>query len=223
VGALVAGALLGTAAFGLREAMKRTYRVVVLEGRPAPSLSPALDLVVIPLLLAANPLPVGSYVPYTPPAGPASSASASQFLGELPAVETFDPVARAAELAQQLPRDWSGTYQPFAGGSPVTVQLKLASAIAMGQMVDVRGAMTVGSVTIPVQGNLNAKSDQLDLLLLGQNQAAQLEDGGQFLGLQAFSLSGWTAPRLTNQGGQLVLDPVVASAPSRGSAVRGLW
>jgi hypothetical protein len=178
---------------------------------------------VIPLLLAANPLPVGSYVPYTPPASSGFAAAASQFLGELPAVETFDPVARAAVLAQDLPREWSGTYQPFSGSAPVTVQLRLASAIAMGQMVDVRGDMTVGSVTIPVQGNLNAKSDQLDLLLLGQNDAVQLENGGQFLGLQAFSLSGWTAPRLTNPGGQLVLNPVVASAPSSGPVIRGLW
>jgi len=85
--------------------------------------------------------------------------------------------------------------------------------------VDVRGEMTLGTTTIPVQGNLNAQSDQLDLLLLGDYSASDLQGGGEFLGLQGFSLSGWVAPRLTNPGGQLVLNPVGATAP----AIRGLW
>ncbi len=177
---------------------------------------------VIPLLLAANPLPVGSYVPFTPPATSPLAGQAS-FLGEMAPVETFDPVARAGVLAQQMPRQWRGTYQPFAGGAPLTVELTLASATALGQMVDVRGQITVGSVSAPVQGNLNAKSDQLDLLLLGKLEMTGLELGGEFLGLQGFGLSGWVAPRLTNPGGQLVLTPVVASAPSAGSVIRGLW
>ncbi len=177
---------------------------------------------VLPLLLAANPLPVGSYVPFTPPATSPLAGQAS-FLGEMAPVETFDPVARAGVLAQQMPRQWSGTYQPFAGGAPLTVELTLASATALGQMVDVRGQITVGSVSAPVQGNLNAKSDQLDLLLLGKLEMTGLELGGEFLGLQGFGLSGWVAPRLTNPGGQLVLTPVVASAPSAGPVIRGLW
>jgi hypothetical protein len=172
---------------------------------------------VIPLLLAANPLPV-----VKPVQVPAVGAIAPAMLEEsLPTVDTFDPVARARVLAQQIPRRWSGTYQAFGGGVPVPVQLSLASAIAFGQMVDVRGTLTVGSVTSPVQGNLNAKSDQLDLLVLGGNRAAGLEDGGAFLGLQAFSLSGWNAPRLTNQGGELVLNPVQVGGSGR--PVRGLW
>jgi hypothetical protein len=81
--------------------------------------------------------------------------------------------------------------------------------------------MTVGSVTLPVQGNLNASSDQLDLLLLGDVSAADLEDGGLFLGLQGFTLAGWTAPRLTNPGGALVLNPV--GGANEAPAIRGLW
>ena len=102
----------------------------------------------------------------------------------------------------------------------MSVQLDLASATALGQMIDLRGQITVGSTTLPVQGNLNANSDQLDLLLLGDVSAAGLEDGGLFLGLQGFSLAGWSAPRLTNPGGQLVLNPVGSSTSP---AVRGLW
>ena len=65
-------------------------------------------------------------------------------------------------------------------------------------MVDIRGTMTLGSVTTPVQGNLHAKSDQLDLIPLADPLIAGLEPGGVFLGLQGFSPTGWQAPRLVN-------------------------
>ena len=68
----------------------------------------------------------------------------------------------------------------------------------MGQMVDLRGTLSVGSVTTPVQGNLHAKSDQLDLIPLGDSLIAGLEPGGLFLGLQGFSPTGWQSPRLIN-------------------------
>ena len=148
------------------------------------------------------------------------STPLSDNFGQQAPVQTFDPVLRAIDLAAQMPKQWSGTYQPFAATTPVSVQLKLASATAIGQMVDVRGEITVGSTTLPVQGNYNAKSDQLDLLVLGNVEAAGLEDGGEFLGLQGFNLAGWQAPRLTNPGGELVLNPVGSGATP---AVRGLW
>jgi hypothetical protein len=56
--------------------------------------------------------------------------------------------------------------------------------------------------------------------VLGDVSSAGLEDGGRFLGLQGFTLSGWSAPRLTNPGGQLVLNPVGSAASP---AIRGLW
>ena len=49
---------------------------------------------------------------------------------------------------------------------------------AMGQMVDLRGTMTLGSVTTPVQGNVHAKSDQLDLIPLADPLIAGVEPGG---------------------------------------------
>ena len=52
---------------------------------------------------------------------------------------------------------------------------------AMGQMVDLRGMMTFGSVTTPVQGNIHAKSDQLDLIPLADPLIAGVEPGGVFL------------------------------------------
>ncbi|MFM7653678.1 MAG: hypothetical protein ACKO5M_12305 [Vulcanococcus sp.] len=179
------------------------------------------------------PLPVGSAVPFQEPSSIRQELPAG--FGEQVQVETFDPVARAAVIAQEMPRQWSGTFQSFTAAPPLTAQLSITSAIALGQMVDVRGAITIGGTTVPVQGNLNAKSDQLDLLLLGDNREAGLENGGEIRGLQGFSLSGWRAPRFTSPGGQLELSPVTATAmestpgaasagtSGRGIKVRGLW
>ena len=136
-------------------------------------------------------------------------------------IQSFDPVARAALLAKQLPRQWNGTYQAFGGGTSFPVLLQLSSAEAFGQMVVVRGDMTIAGAKLPVQGNLNANSDEIDLLLLGDVPAANLESGGRFLGLQGFSLTGWRAPRLTNPGGMMVLNPGTQGLKT--PAVRGLW
>jgi hypothetical protein len=124
-----------------------------------------------------------------------------------------------------MPLVWSGTYQSFDNSQIVSAELRLASVKPMGQMIDLRGELTVGGVTTPVQGNLNAKSDQLDLLVLGDNPGPGLEPGGQFLGLQGLSLGGWIAPRLTDLGGRLQLSPVLSTSPKAEgtSAVRGLW
>ena len=156
------------------------------------------------------PLPVGSPVPFKEPT--VIRHELPQGFGEQVQVETFDPVARAAVLAQDMPRQWSGTYQAFTGASPLTAQLTITSAIALGQMVDVRGEITIGGTTVPVQGNLNAKSDQLDLIVLGDNREAGLENGGEFRGLQGFSLSGWRAPRFSMPGGQLQLIAVTPAS-----------
>ena len=181
----------------------------------------------IPFLLAATTLSVGSIVPFQAPTR-AEQAADTAVLGELAPIDTFDPVARAALITSQLPRQWNGTYQAFNGGSVLPVTLRLISVQALGQMVDLHGEMTVGSVAVPVQGNLNAKSDQLDLLVLASNKVAGLEAGGEFQGLDSLALPGWIAPRLTNSGGQLVLNPVqVVGKTPRGVAkpqpVRGLW
>jgi hypothetical protein len=177
--------------------------------------------------LAATPLGSDGFIPFNPPM--AGMLTGDGIVGA-DAVETFDPVARAQLLSQEISRTWSGTYQSFDTGSVVPVQLQLFSLEAMGQIVNLRGEMSIGGITVPVQGNLNAESDQLDLLVLCEcRDVAGLEIGGSFSGLQGFQLSGWQAPRLTNQGGRLALLPVAARAaadgrqPSVGSPVRGLW
>ena len=153
----------------------------------------------MPILLAMD-LPVGSQVPFeTNPQLPLDPIQLAVPLEiEKSDVESFDPVARAIDLAGSLPRQWCGTFEPFDGNPTVDVTLDISQMTAMGQMVDVRGTMTLGSVTTPVQGNLHAKSDQLDLIPLADPLIAGLEPGGVFLGLQGFSPTGWQAPRLVN-------------------------
>jgi hypothetical protein len=141
-------------------------------------------------------------------------------------VETFDPIGRARLIAELIPRRWSGTFRPFASGTVQPVQLELSSAAPVGQMVDLRGRITIGTTTSDIQGNINAKSDQLDLLVLGDAPIPGLEPGTGFQGLQGLSLSGTSLIRLTDPGARLQLEPemVVAPAPTTGGeAIRGLW
>lgn len=179
---------------------------VMLRFQPAGSSLLGL-LAALPLLAAALPaqaqaIKPGAMVPFDP----TSPVVRSQLQAvQTDTVEQFDPVARAKALAKDLPRRWSGTYLPKTAGTAQSVRLDLASLTPVGQMLVIKGTMTIGSLTSPVQGNINAKSDQLDLLLLGDTAAAGLEPGGVFQGLQTFQLSDWESPRLTNTGGKLQL------------------
>lgn len=177
----------------------------------------------LPLLIAATLLPSDAFVPFVPPAASAVPGDPSA----QGSVETFDPSARAQLLARELPREWSGSYRPYAASPSLPVQLRLDRLTPIGQLVDVRGRMTIGGVETPVQGNLNAKSDQLDLLLLADTLPPGMEPGGDVMGLQGFSLSGWQPPRLTSLGGRLELVPQAAPAstpePAAAPPLRGLW
>ena len=181
----------------------------------------------MPLLLAAVPLAVGSMVPFVAPDQTSAATAAAAFAQELAPVETFDPEARARLLVTELPRRWTGSYQPFLQVPSQPVTLQINAMTPYGQMIDLRGQITIAGVTTPVQGNLNAKSDQLDLLLLGSTLAPGLEVGGEFQGLQGFSLFGWYAPRLTSPGGRLELRPASVSSGTASQrtapGVRGVW
>lgn len=162
-------------------------------------------------------------LPYTPP--PGSLASDGGIGGS---VETFDPVGRAELIAARIPRQWRGSYRPFLiGAASRPVLLALDSVVPDGQMVVLRGRIDVAGVQSPVQGTINAKSDQLDLLLLAETMPPGLDPGGAFQGLQGPSLSGWQSSRLTAPGGRLYLvpGPPPSPTPARGSGgvIRGLW
>lgn len=177
----------------------------------------------LPLLVAATPLPSDAYKPYVPPPG-LSGTQAGPLLMESAPVETFDPIGRAALIRDQMPRFWSGSYVPFDNSSPQPVELSLEQVSAAGQMVVMVGEIRIADRVSPVQGNLNARSDQLDLLVLGDNPGAGLEAGGYFQGVQGMTLAGWNADRLTAMGGRLVLTPLARRAPAAGAEpIRGLW
>lgn len=193
-------------------------------------------------------VPPGAYkAPFTSPAGAFSGGSQAPLLSpqplpaaepasgslnpgllnpggsmnELISVEPFDPEGRAALIARVIPRQWRGSFQPFVGGAALPAALDLGTVRSMGQMVDLRGNLRIGAAVTPVQGTLNAKSDQLDLLLLGDMGSVGMEPGGQIQGLQSISLSSWRAPRLVSPGGRLLLNPGPSLAGP--DPIRGLW
>ncbi|WP_225867356.1 hypothetical protein [Cyanobium sp. NIES-981] len=191
-----------------------------------PLLLAAIPVVTVPLVppqaRAATPLASDGFMPFSPPAS--TTIQADDYGSG--AVETFDPVGRAQLLEREIPREWVGTYQPFDTNRPVPAEMRLTAVKAFGQIVDLRGAITIDGTSTPIQGNLNAESDQLDLLLLCRCDVGGLEMGGAFSGQQGLLLSGWNAPRLTNPGGRLDLRPRATSMPAQGPAglpVRGMW
>ncbi|QEY32543.1 hypothetical protein EVJ50_10230 [Synechococcus sp. RSCCF101] len=182
----------------------------------------------LPLLLAAD-LPIGAEVPFVDmaPADVGGGMLMPSYNPTPELVDRFDPAARAVVLAAELPRVWCGTYRGFRDGAVTPATLRLASLTPMGQIVDLRGRLNLGATSTPVQGNLNAKSDQLDMVPMTPEVPAMLEFGGGFSGLQGLQLSGWNAPRLTNPGGRLELSPeaCLAEAPvlEPAAPIRGLW
>ena len=160
------------------------------------------------------PLPGSSFVPFQAPTAGSAQRLDQATDTEMGPVQTFDPSARAQVIAMELPRQWSGTY---------------AAVTPVGAMVTLRGEMTIAGQKTPVQGNLNAQSDQLDLIPLAAKLGGGLNAGGTFQGLQGIALSGWNADRLTDMGGRLALEPMgsrpLVSPRGAGKAVpvRGLW
>lgn len=177
----------------------------------------------------AMPLPGSSFVPFQAPSAGSAQRLDQATDTEMGPVQTFDPSARAQVIARELPRQWSGTYQAFGGSAPVPVQLTFAAVTPVGAMVTLRGEMTIAGQKTPVQGNLNAQSDQLDLIPLAAKLGGGLNAGGRFQGLQGIALSGWSADRLTDMGGRLALAPmgsrplVAPRGAGKAVPVRGLW
>jgi len=205
-------------------------RWLVSSAMSAGLLAPGLVLAATPGgVPTAVPLPGSSFVPFQAPTAGSAQRLDQATDTEMGPVQTFDPSARAQVIARELPRQWSGTYQAFGGSAPVPVELSFAAVIPEGAMVTLQGEMTIAGQKTPVQGNLNAQSDQLDLIPLAAKLGGGLNAGGRFQGLQGIALSGWSADRLTDMGGRLALAPMgsrpLGSAQGIGKAVpvRGLW
>lgn len=172
-----------------------------------------LPMALAPLLLAASPPAGGALISLPSPPAQVSP----------PGVEAYDPVGRAVLIAERIPRSWKGTYRPFGSPRVLPAVLLLSRVTPLGQMVDLRGQLSLNGVSTPVQGNINAKSNQLDLLILGQSLGAILEPGGEFQGQQGLSLSGWLPDRAIGLGGRLQLNPGPSPAKPETGVIRGLW
>ncbi|MEB3256011.1 MAG: hypothetical protein VKJ05_06450 [Synechococcaceae cyanobacterium] len=186
---------------------------------PLPSAVPGSGM--LPVSPVDTPLPADAFAPYTPPR---SSLVDEGGLGG--SVETFDPIGRAELIAARIPRFWRGSYRPFERGAAARpVQLRLDSVVPDGQMVVLRGRMKIAEAESAFVANINAKSDQLDLIPLTETLDLGIEPGGTFQGLQGVSLSGWNAPRFVTPGGRLQLVPGAPPPPaaSSGGVIRGLW
>jgi hypothetical protein len=182
-----------------------------------------LPLALAPVVLAANvPPPLDASVPTSGLMRAAPALAAAEPSLMVTSVEAYDPVGRAQLIAERIPRTWTGSYRPFNGARPLPVRLSLSRVTPLGQMVDLRGELSLEGRVAPVQGNINAKSNQLDLLVLGTALAAVFEPGGEFQGQQGLSLSGWLPDRAIGLGGRLLLNPGPEPAGA-GGVIRGLW
>ncbi len=138
-------------------------------------------------------------------------------------VENFDPRARAAELAKAMPRKWCGTFQSFVDDSQFDVTVQFGTVKSIGQMVNLQGEMILGNVRTAVNGNLNAKSDQFELVPLSNQLISSVEPGGLFMGFQGVTLTGWKSPDLNNPGGRLELSKECGVQSSETLPIRSLW
>jgi len=120
-------------------------------------------------------------------------------------VENFDPVENAKELAEKLSRKWCGTYSSFNDGSKFDVTLLLSQVDFIGQIVDVRGEIFIDGLRARVRGNLNAKSNQIELIVISNQLIVDIEPGSVFLGLEGMKSLVNKSSRLNNLGGRLDL------------------
>ena len=118
-------------------------------------------------------------------------------------VENFDPVLRAKELAESIPKHWCGSYRSFSDESELDIRLTIQTVKAIGQIVDFRGDMMIGRFKTAFQGHLNAKSDQLELIPISNSGEEFIYPYGKFMGLQGASILGWKPTNLNSPGGRL--------------------
>ena len=120
-------------------------------------------------------------------------------------VENFDPIEKAKELAKKLSGKWCGTYSSFNDGSKFDVTLLFSQVDFIGQIVDVRGEIFIDGLRAKVRGNINAKSNQIELIVISDQLIVDIEPGSVFLGLEGMKSLVNKSSRLNNLGGRLDL------------------
>ncbi len=138
-------------------------------------------------------------------------------------VDNFDPIARAVKLSKTIPRKLCGEFRPFGVDKKIAVELSFLTVKPMGQIVYLSGEMFLDSMKTKFQGNLNAKSDQLELLPSFKESLMGLDPGGFFIGLQGVDLTGWQSSVLDIKGGRLKLTDQCDQQLSKSPSVIAIW
>ena len=138
-------------------------------------------------------------------------------------VDNFDPIARAKFISKSLPRKLCGTYMSFDNDSSHDVILSFLKIRPTGQMINLKGNMQIGQYFFPVQGNLNAKSEQFELLPLTNVALSILGSSGSFSGLQGVNLLAWNPSSFTNKGGRLSLSKTCNLKQSKAPLIISIW
>ena len=123
-------------------------------------------------------------------------------------VENFDPVIKAKELARTLSRKWCGNYSSFNDRSKTNVTLLFSKVEPIGQIISLDGQLLIDRKKLDVRGNLNVKSNQIELLINSNELILNLEPGGTFFGLDGLKRLVWNSTRLNNAGGYIDLEPI---------------
>ena len=134
-------------------------------------------------------------------------------------VESFDPVKKAQELAQTISRKWCGTYSSFNDGSRINVTLLFSKVKPIGQIVSLDGQLLIDGSEVDLRGNLNAQSNQIELLIISNQRILDIEPGGTFLGLAGLERLLWNSPRLNNPGGYIDLNSKCSAQSSKAQTI----
>jgi len=134
-------------------------------------------------------------------------------------VDDFDSIERARKLTNSMPRKWCGTYSSFNDGSNVEVTLDLIDVQPIGQIVDIGGEILIGGYRKDFRGNLNAKSNQTQFIIVTNEWIFDIEPGGTFVGLGDAKKFVWNAPRLNNRGGILDLSKACDKENSKAQSI----
>ncbi len=123
-------------------------------------------------------------------------------------IEEFDPVSRAKDLVLNIDKQWCGSYISSNEEKKFPVHLSLHKVKATGQIVSFQGQMSLENNKTKVQGNLNVKSNQMELLINSDQSISDLHPGTLFVGFQGFKTLFWTHSAHNNRGRRLELENI---------------
>ncbi len=134
-------------------------------------------------------------------------------------VENFDTGKRAVEWSKKVSRRWCGNYSSFNNESNFVVTLLLNEVKPTGQIVSLTGDIYIGDFKTNFKGSVNAKSDQIELILGSKKLIYDIEPGGKFIALDDTKIFVWRSPRLSQSGGLLTLNQNCVDQKSKANSI----